>query len=90
MKDLKYLLGYSPLAVSFLGFYLGGVWTFLGVIYVFVLLPLIELLTPGTTKNRVDTETFSPLKNRFFDILLYLNIPLLYGLLYYFFNTIAY
>lgn len=84
MKDLKYLLSFIPILAVYWGFTMGGLWTFSGVIVAFVIIPTMELFTPGTTINRTDETTMSTLKSRFFDVLLYLNLPLLYGLILYF------
>jgi alkane 1-monooxygenase len=84
MKDLKYLLAFVPILAVYLGFSIGGIWTYSGFFVAFVMIPLLEFFLPGTTENRTDIENMKSLQLRFFDILLYLNIPLLYGLIFYF------
>ena len=75
-KDTKYLLAYIAPLAGYLGIYFGGFWS-LGSIYVgFVLIPLLELLLPGTTQNLTEPEEKVQLNKRFFDYLLYLNIPI--------------
>ena len=89
MKDLKYLLAYIAPLAAYLGIYYGGIWS-LGAIYIgYVMIPLLESFLPKTTFNHPTEEEPKRLSNHFFDILLYLNIPLLFGLLWYFFSTIA-
>ena len=89
MKDLKYLLAYIGPIAAYLGLYLGGYWSF-GIIYVgFILIPLIELFTPGNTINLSAEQEETKLRTRFFDYLLYLNIPILYGILYLYFTKMA-
>ena len=83
MKDLKYLLAYLPILSVYVGFYLGGIGYFSGVIIAFVIIPILELLSIGNTANRTNEEVLSGVKLFFFDLLLYLNIPLVYGLVYY-------
>ena len=84
-NDLKYLIAYLAPISAFIGIYLGGIWSF-GVAYVaFVLIPIIELWINNDPKNVSPTEAISRSKNRIFDILLYLNVPILYGLLIYYF-----
>ncbi|MDX2247248.1 MAG: alkane 1-monooxygenase [Bacteroidia bacterium] len=84
MKDLKYLFAYIVPGVIFLSLYLRGSWVFLAIGVLFGLIPALEQFMPGTEDN------FSPSqeerkKNRWiFDILLYLNVPVQYGLLFYF------
>ena len=83
-KDLKYLLAYTLPAVTIIGMYLGGSWSFAGVIFAFGLLPLLELTLPAHTDNFDESVEMSRSKRRFFDLLLYLNLPILYGIVGYF------
>ncbi|MEO0789329.1 MAG: alkane 1-monooxygenase [Bacteroidota bacterium] len=77
-RDFKYLLAYTLPLSAFLGFYLGGIWSF-GCTYVaFVVLPILELLLPSSTENVAEHEESNRSSLRFFDYLLYLNLPLLY------------
>lgn len=83
LRDAKYFIAYLLPLSGFLGIYLGGAWSF-GSIYVgFGLLPLIELVTPARGENHAPEmeETRSGL--RFFDYLLYANLPILFGLIAY-------
>ncbi|MFT5602311.1 MAG: alkane 1-monooxygenase [Flavobacteriales bacterium] len=84
MKDLKYLLAYLIPFLSYVGIYLGSGFTFLTVIFAFVLLPITEQMMTQSTKNLDKLTKESKLKNRFFDVLLYLNVPIVYGLIVYF------
>jgi Fatty acid desaturase. len=89
MKDLKYLIAYLAPLAAYLGIYFGGIWS-LGSIYVgFVLIPALEFFSPGTKANLSVEDERSKLSNRFFDWLLYLNVPILFGLLAYYFVTIT-
>jgi alkane 1-monooxygenase len=83
MKDLKYLLAYVPIVGVYLGFTIGGIWFYAGFLIAFVGIPILESFFHGTIENREDLDAISPIHQRFFDILLYLNIPLLYGLIIY-------
>ena len=89
MKDMKYLLAYLPILSVYIGFYLGGIGFFSGFIIAFVIIPILEFLLRGSTVNRTDLEELSRIKLLFFDVLLYLNIPLVYGLVF-FSGTILY
>lgn len=84
MRDAKYLLAYVPILAVYLGLYLGGGWTYSGVIIAFVFIPSIEIFSKGSTDNLSTTQEENKLANHFFDVLLYLNLPLLYGLIGYF------
>lgn len=88
MKDLKYLFAYFTPLSAFLGLYLGGIWS-LGSVYIgFLIIPLLEFVFPQSTANLSETEEMTKNQSIFFDILLYLNVPILYGVLWYFFNYI--
>ncbi len=81
MKDLKYLIAYIvPLSVV-LGLYMGGIFSFLGFIVAFVMIPLFELFWKGTTANHMEAEEDSRAKQIFFDLVLYMNVPLIYFIL---------
>lgn len=87
-RDAKYLLAYIAPLAAYLGLYLGGIWS-LGSIYVgFLMIPLLELFLPGTSRNPSEAEETTLANRRFFDYLLYLNIPLLWGLIAYYFYTL--
>ena len=76
-SDLKYLLAYiTPLSAA-TGLYLGGIWSF-GALYVaFIILPLLELLTPNNGPNYTDKQEAERSVHPFFDLMLYLNFPML-------------
>ncbi|MEZ5040527.1 MAG: alkane 1-monooxygenase [Saprospiraceae bacterium] len=84
-KDSKYLIAYLAPIAGYLGLYYGGWWS-LGSVYVgFVAIPILETFLPGTPENLSAEEESNKLSNRFFDLLLYLNIPILWGLIAYYF-----
>lgn len=83
LRDVKYLLAYCLPLAGFLGIYWGGLWSFGSIYLGFGLLPLLELFLPANTSNHTEGEELSRSKRRFFDWLLYLNLPILYGLLFY-------
>ena len=88
LKDTKYLLAYILPLSAFFGLYYGGIWSFAAVFLGFLIIPLLELVLPQSTENfDVETEELK-LQSFFFDFLLYLNIPILYGLVWYFFQII--
>jgi alkane 1-monooxygenase len=87
--DVKYLIAYIAPLAGFWGVYAGGWWS-LGSIYIaFVMIPLLEPFLPGSDRNLSPDEEKAKLSVRFFDWLLYLNVPLLYGLLVFFFHTLV-
>ena len=88
-RDLKYLLAYAVPASVFFSIYLRGYGSFFAVVFLFVLLPLLELVLPGSRRNVLPEEEPQRLKLRYFDYLLYLNVPIQLGLMGYFLWTIT-
>ena len=89
MKDLKYLAAFSIPFTACIGLYLQGVFTFLVPVYAFVLLPILEVLFPLDVRNLDKDEASSKLKNKLFDWLLYLNLPIVFGLVIYTLNLVT-
>ena len=83
MKDLKYLLAYTVPITGFCSVYFGGIMSIFTVVYAFMFIPMIELYAVGNTDNHEDEIEPSRLSNRFFDVLLYLNVPILFTLVYF-------
>ena len=81
MIDLKYLVAYSIPLSAIVGLNLQGYWSFFTPIFAFVLIPIFEVLLPLQTKNISEKEREVKSKSFFFDILLLLNIPMVYGIL---------
>ena len=51
MKDLKYLFAYTvPIAV-YVSFISHGIWTYSAIFYVFLILPVLDILTGETKKT---------------------------------------
>ena len=89
MRDFKYIIAYIiPLVVG-LSFYVGGVWSFSGFFIAFVFIPIVEMFYKGTTENLTVAEEDTQLKKVFFDAILYMNVPLIWGLLGYYFYTVS-
>ncbi|MDG5491073.1 alkane 1-monooxygenase [Psychroserpens sp. SPM9] len=83
MKDLKYLTAFSIPFVTCFGLYFKGSLVFLAPLYAFVILPVLELLLPVDTENLSQDAVESKLKKQLFDWLLYLNIPVVFGILFF-------
>lgn len=81
--DLKYLLAYLLPLTGALGIYLGGVWSFGAFYFSFLLIPLVELITPARGGNVDPEDEQERSESRFFDLLLYGNLPVLLGLIAY-------
>ena len=81
MRDLKYLAAFSIPMIAILGVILKGYWVFATPFYAFVILPVLELIFPIDAHNLDTNEIDSKLKNKLFDWLLYLNLPIVYGII---------
>ena len=82
MKDVKYLLAYTIPLSCWAALSLQGVWSFTTVVYAFGLIPLLELLFSSQESSYSEQQKESRLANKIFDVLLYLNIPLVFITLY--------
>lgn len=80
---MKYLLAFCIPVVAVLGIYLGGFWSYCGVAFSFILIPILELILPKNEKNYSDCEIESRLDNKLYDGMLYCNVIIVYGSLYY-------
>ena len=83
MKDFKYLAAFSIPIVAFLGLTLKGYWVWSTPIFAFVCIPILELIFPVDIDNLQPDEAESKLKRKVFDWLLYLNLPLVFGIAIY-------
>ena len=75
VPQLKYSVVYISPAIVVLGLYLGGLWSYVPLMYVFGLIPLLEFLFKGSTENLTPDEEASALNNRFYDIIIWLLVP---------------
>lgn len=87
-SEWKYLIAYVAPLAAFAGIYVGGVWSFAGIYVGFVLIPVLETIGPRPRDNFSSEVEQRRAVDRFFDWLLYLNIPLLYGLVAYYLITL--
>ncbi|MGB5822268.1 MAG: alkane 1-monooxygenase [Saonia sp.] len=83
MKDLKYLAAMSIPISAVISIYFKGYWSFFTPFYAFVMIPILELLLPHDPSNLEGKEREAKKKSKVFDWMLYLNIPIVYGLLIY-------
>ena len=77
-RDIKYLLAYTGPISAIIALYFQGLFSYSTVIYAYIMIPILELII----NNQRDDDEFnerekeSRLKNRFFDLMLYFNLPL--------------
>ena len=83
MKDFKYLAAFSLPVSAVISFYYQGYWSYFTPFYAFVVIPVLELLLPLDSSNINEDERETKNNKVLFDWLLYLNVPIVYGLLIY-------
>jgi alkane 1-monooxygenase len=75
---------------AFIGILLGGPYVYLTVVYTFIFIPILE----SNTKEYINEYSDDEKKNRnldpFFDFLLYLNIPIVFGIFFVSLDTLLY
>ena len=83
MRDLKYLFAYSIPLSTFFSIYFQGMWAYSSVYYAFVIIPLLEFWLKQSSTVYSDQEKEDRIKKKLFDLMLYLNVPIVFGLLGY-------
>lgn len=84
VKSLKFALPLSLFAVAFVSFTGRGIMTYIPVMYVFLVIPLAELLIPPNPDNMSATEEQLAKKDRAYDLWVYVTLPLQYAFLMFF------
>ena len=83
LSDFKYLMAYSIPLTALIGFYLGGYWLFTTPFYIFVIIPTVEFVLTRYGIDELETVRAEKGIHWLFDIMLYLNIFIVFGLLIY-------
>nr|AOE07517.1 alkane-1 monooxygenase [uncultured bacterium]CCG00366.1 Alkane 1-monooxygenase [uncultured Flavobacteriia bacterium]CCG00406.1 1-monooxygenase AltName: Full=Alkane hydroxylase Short=AHs AltName: Full=Terminal alkane [uncultured Flavobacteriia bacterium] len=90
MKDLKYLMSYSIALMAFIGISLGGFYNFLAVIFTFIFIPILEIIVKKSDEEYTEEEKKNRLLDPFFDLLLYFNIPIVFGIFFFSLDKLIY
>lgn len=88
-KNFKYLLVFITPIIIIMSMYLGGIWSYLTLVYVFIMIPTIELFFIGTSKNMNELDEEVAVKDKFYDYILYSLVPIQFGIFFYFLNRVA-
>ena len=83
MRDLKYLFAYTVPISTLVSFSSYGVGTYTAVFYAFVLLPILDVVLGKDSSNLTDEKANTKKINKIFDWMLYVNLPVVYGLMCY-------
>lgn len=90
MKDLKYLMSYSIALMAFIGISLGGFYNYLAVVFTFIFIPILEIIVKKSDEEYTEEEKRTRLLDPFFDLLLYLNIPIVFGIFFFSLDKLAF
>lgn len=82
-SDWKYLLSFIVPASVGISLFLGELWSLFAVVFVFGFIPLLELMLPIQKDNSEPYLEIERSNIRIFDYILYLNVPIVFGLTIY-------
>ncbi|MCU0345348.1 MAG: alkane 1-monooxygenase [Saprospiraceae bacterium] len=89
LRDAKYLIAYLLPTATYVAVLWQGIWSFSTLILAFGILPLLEQFLGGSPVNLTAEEETEKNASPFFDVLLYLNLPILYGLLWLYLDVVT-
>ena len=76
-------MSYSIALFAFIGISLGGFYNYLAVVFTFVFIPVLEIIVKKSDEKYTDEEKKNRNLDPFFDLLLYLNIPIVFGIFFF-------
>ncbi len=82
-------MSYSIALFAFIGISLGGFYNYLAVIFTFVFIPVLEIIVKKSDEKYTDEEKKNRNLDPFFDFLLYLNIPIVFGIFFFSLEKLA-
>ena len=88
MRDLKYLFACTIPVSAYLSFMSFGAGTYAAAIYAFVIIPFLDAFLGQDHKNLEQEEIKEKKINRVFDWMLYINLPIVFGLLFLVFSRV--
>lgn len=88
ISELKYLSAYILPICAFIGIWKLDVFSFLTPVVTFILIPIIEYFSIENKRNLTEGEELSKTNKLFFDVLLYLNLAFVFGILAYSFHVL--
>lgn len=88
-SDLKYLAAYTIPLMALSAIFYQEIYSYVVPFVAFGLIPLMELFLPASDKNFDEPTENKRIHIHFFDFLLYLNVPLLYTILFFYFRFLS-
>jgi alkane 1-monooxygenase len=83
-RTLKYLFVYTVPVIILFSLWSSNIWSYFALVFIFGLIPTVELFLNGSTKNLTPEEEVTAKSNIFFDLILYGLVPLQCFILVYF------
>ncbi len=87
---LKYLVAFTIPGCAFLALYFQGIWVFVTPVYAFLFLAAVEMILPLNVKNKSALEEEIAKKDPFYNLILFLNVPVQYAIVVYFLFTVTF
>jgi alkane 1-monooxygenase len=88
LRPPRYLTPYFLYVLAYLAFTRSGFYCWIPLIYLFFLVPLVELLFKPDSENLTEVEEAEAKSNPIFDFVLWLTVPLQVGALYLFLSSL--
>lgn len=88
IRYFKYASVWLSIGIIMTSLVLGGKWVFVAPLYVFALIPLIELFFGGSTVNLDKAEEEMAKKDWKYDVIVWSVVPLQFALCFFFFNRL--
>lgn len=89
LRFFKYASVYLSIGIILLSLIMGGYWVFVAPLYVFGLIPLMELILPFSEKNMDKAEEEIAKKDIKYDLVVWSVVPLQFAVMFYFLNRIG-
>ena len=83
-REIKYSLGLIIPLIVFLSLNYNGFWSYFALVFAFGFIPLVELVLKGSEENLTKEQEKSAKKQFYYDLMLYVHVPLQYALLLFF------
>jgi alkane 1-monooxygenase len=87
-RFLKYASVYISIGILLLAMIVGGPWVFIGPVYVFGAIPLLELLLPSSSVNLEKAEEEMAKKDWKYDVVVWSVVPIQFAVMFYFLNRV--
>ena len=88
-RYIKYLSAFLSVVAILISMTAGGLWTFFSVFYAFLMIPLLELVLPGTEENFAKTDEEVIKKDWHYDVIIWAIVPVQLAMMTFFFYRIS-